>query len=343
MKTQAVVATIGFWLLLAPHIHAQSFEDTFVIESELTLEEQDEAILVVPFVSVSSEGNFLIADGKEGRAHVYTPSGSLERSVGQRGQGPGEFMTPTEIETLQDGRILVGELMFGHLSVFSERWEFEQRHSRILRTLAEVHQLDNGEVVLAGPKSGGPGASALLHFVDVSTGEIHQSFFPHPTPVGTYGNVMNGMADIVAADVRGNQVVSMLSPEPVLYWFDAQGQATKTVEISLSNFRPLAEQATDNLSNQDIRDMATKYSTVQDLFWVSDNVVIVQYSDVIDRRTNTLRWNLAAVTTDGTVLFDLADTPKLHAVDEKTGTFFFSNPKTLAPNEWLKAKMKNGL
>ncbi len=53
-----------------------------------------------------------------------------------------------------------------------------------------------------------------------------------------------------------------------------------------------------------------------------------------------LRWNLAAVTPNGEVLFEITDTPQLFAVDPETGELFFSHPDHDFENHWIVGRLK---
>src|SRR5690606_12307976 len=60
-------------------------------------------------VSVGPDGNIYIPDTHYQRVMVYTPDGTLVRSWGSPGKGPGQFIFPTDIAFDERGRVFVSE------------------------------------------------------------------------------------------------------------------------------------------------------------------------------------------------------------------------------------------
>lgn len=54
-------------------------------------------------VGFDEEANLHILDGQAARILVVGPDGSLVRTVGRQGEGPGEFNRPTELIVAHDG------------------------------------------------------------------------------------------------------------------------------------------------------------------------------------------------------------------------------------------------
>ncbi len=79
---------------------------------------------------------------------------------------------------------------------------------------------------------------------------------------------------------------------------------------------------------------------MNDIFWLSEKVILIQYTDSIDLQRRAVRWNLAAVTPQGKLLFDLRDTPRLFAVDGQHGEMFFSHPDYETENYWIVGRLK---
>jgi ABC-type Fe3+ transport system permease subunit/DNA-binding beta-propeller fold protein YncE len=75
--------------------------------------------------SIGPDGNLYIADTHYHRVMVYSPAGKLLRQWGSYGQGPGEFIYPTDVAFAPDGRLFVSE--YGgndRVSIFSAAGEF---------------------------------------------------------------------------------------------------------------------------------------------------------------------------------------------------------------------------
>lgn len=59
--------------------------------------------------SVAPDGTLVVADTHEHRLVAYSPSGELLWTLGEYGKEPGQFIYPTDIAFLPDGRMLVAE------------------------------------------------------------------------------------------------------------------------------------------------------------------------------------------------------------------------------------------
>jgi len=59
--------------------------------------------------SVGADGLLYIADTHYHRVVVYAPDGTLRRQFGTYGQGPGQFIYPTDVAFAPDGRLFVSE------------------------------------------------------------------------------------------------------------------------------------------------------------------------------------------------------------------------------------------
>lgn len=76
-------------------------------------------------LKIGPEGNLYVADTHYHRVCIYRPDGTLVRQFGSHGQGPGQFIFPTDVAIADDGRIFVSE--YGgndRVSVFSPEGEF---------------------------------------------------------------------------------------------------------------------------------------------------------------------------------------------------------------------------
>lgn len=330
-------------LLAVPFVsHAQSFDDVFTIQESLELEQSDDAFLSGPYVTLLQNEEILIADARERRVFRYGRDGTLKAVIGSPGEGPGEFRFPVTATQMTDGTLLVGELIGGLLSIFNSEDSFVRRHTGLLWHILQIHPLDDERVLAVGPKERGLGISPLLHILDTEAGTIERSFFPHPTPIGTYGNILNGVGDIATADLNDDKIVAAFAPEPRLYFFSSKGESLTTIDISLQHFTPIdPAYRSANLSNREVQEAYNSFSRIHDLFWVRDDLILVQYIDIIDRANGTLRIHLAGVARSGEVLFDLADVPRLYAVNASTGELFFNAPDTLDPGQWVVASLKD--
>ncbi len=94
-------------------------------------------------ISVGPDGNIYAADTHYSRIVVFSPDGRLLRTIGRKGDGPGEFRLPTDVAFDDEGFIYVSEYG-GHdrISRFTADWRF----------LADFGTPDSGEASLARPQ-----------------------------------------------------------------------------------------------------------------------------------------------------------------------------------------------
>ena len=70
-------------------------------------------------------GNLYVSDGYGNcRVHRFSPTGTLERSWGTPGQGPGEFFLPHGIAVASDGRVFVCDRENDRIQIFSPDGEY---------------------------------------------------------------------------------------------------------------------------------------------------------------------------------------------------------------------------
>lgn len=280
---------------------------------------------------------------------LYTRSGSLKTYFGRKGEGPGEFSMPTTAAQLPSGQILVPD-MDNTISRFSAEGEFIERAPRRFRDIYQIHQLpDNNEILVVGQRAQGEetgrrkGSSPLLHRFNLESEEVVKSFFPHPVPLGSYGNILFGIGRIAVADVFEDQIAVAFAPRDKLYFFDRKhGTPTDSVTIPFEHFRRLKDlgPGSETLSSQEIWDYSLKYSSINDVFWLRKDIILVQYWDLIKREPWTTQYNLAAVMPDGTLLFDIADTPRILTVDRETQELLFSDPEYEVENHWKIGRLR---
>lgn len=335
----ALVATV----LPASDAKAQAFEEVVSWHGSLTLEEPQGVFTVEPRVRLDPQGGFIVTDFDEGEVRFYSKEGALTSRFGERGsQGPQALTGPAAAIALPSGEILVPEVLNGNVSVFTREGELvEEYRTVVAQGTNRLRLLPDGSVLLIGSKTMSPGAHPLLHRFDPKTGTTTASFFPHPVPLGEYGGYLFGIGDVAAADVRGDRIVAVFGLEPVLHVFDTDGQNQESVPLSLPNFEAVPDISGQVDSRQEFEDVTERHSQITDVFWLSEDVILLQYYDSVDFSTGRVQFNLAGVTRSGETLFDLANTPKLFAVDPETGNLFFSHPDHDFPNRWAVGRLTN--
>lgn len=73
-------------------------------------------------IAIAPAGDLFVADGYGNcRIHQFAPDGTLRRSWGEPGSGPGQFRLPHAVVALGDGRLVVADRENERLQVFSDQ------------------------------------------------------------------------------------------------------------------------------------------------------------------------------------------------------------------------------
>ncbi|MBE3140829.1 MAG: 6-bladed beta-propeller [Thermoplasmata archaeon] len=130
---------------------------------ELTIgysEENKEAMFTnINDIAVDSDENIYLLDTKQGLISVFNKNGIFQRTIGKRGQGPGEFQYPTQILISPQQELVVCDLIARRLLFFHLDGTFKKSIStwpqgRLTRILIDSKGNIIGEVLLSGEKRG---------------------------------------------------------------------------------------------------------------------------------------------------------------------------------------------
>jgi hypothetical protein len=88
-------------------------EDSFMLEDDLAIgnEEMEEEYMFQNILDlvVDDEENIYVTDSKAAHILVFDQAGNRLRTIGKRGQGPGEFMYPVEIKILSQQELMIND------------------------------------------------------------------------------------------------------------------------------------------------------------------------------------------------------------------------------------------
>lgn len=300
------------------------------------LEENDRVINVTPRVTPDPRGGFLVADARESQVRRYASDGGLERVIGRKGSGPGEFRQLSSVHRLPDGRIVAAE-MGGRVSVFDPEGQ-KLLHARQapVAPLYDADVLDARHLLLAGRRVG-TGGTALVHVYDVETGAITRGFFaiPRHEPELAGGYALAGTVDAVA---RGDTVAAVFALSDSIYLFGPGGAELGRIAIPFERFRRLTTpMPTSGATVDAFRAWGETFSAVSHLYWLRDGSFLVQYFDM---KGVEPQWRLLHMDRTGRRLFEGVDTPKLLAAGGAADELVFVHPAADAPNVWVPARLR---
>jgi hypothetical protein len=172
-------------------------------------------------IAVTRGGHLLVADDVFGAVREFDNTGVFIRSYGRKGRGPGEYVTPSELGLLSDGRVLVRDAPGSRVNVYSQdgrsvaTWPINGGVSAFVPSMV----VTPGDVVwiqLTG--SGGPrselesGAAITRRYLRLRNGAVIDTIFvpipARPSAVVSYAQSSTTVIPFVQPVVRN--VVSPL-------------------------------------------------------------------------------------------------------------------------------------
>jgi hypothetical protein len=105
-----------------------------VLEEDLTIGEKekgsDYVFEAIRTIRTDDDGNIYVLDGKAATIKVFDKNGKYIKSIGRRGEGPGEFQSPGGMRIISGKEIIVSSI--GRLSFFTLRGDFLRQITQML-------------------------------------------------------------------------------------------------------------------------------------------------------------------------------------------------------------------
>jgi hypothetical protein len=129
-------------------------EDVFELEEDLVLgkEEKDEYLFVRITLDVDENENMYVLDSRNSNIRVYDKNGTYVKTIGKKGEGPGEMVGPIGIQITPQNEIMVNSGRRRRLIFFSLIGEFLRQD--ILTNLPTSPRLkvdSNGDFIVKYP------------------------------------------------------------------------------------------------------------------------------------------------------------------------------------------------
>lgn len=308
---------------------------------DIQLEENEKVLNVLPYAAVDPHGGFLVWDEQEAQIRQYGPEGRLRGYFGRKGEGPKEFQFPRAAIRRASGTILA-------FDTYARGAEFDEVGSAVLRTfrtpVGPLHSallLDDSLVVLGGQVTGSSGdaAPSRLHVWSLAGNTVRRSFFAPSLPSQVQRLAAN-TAGFVSADRRGDVIAATFSLRDTIYFFDLQGKPRGQVPMPSQFYRRLSSESPLPSQKGGVvgaREWIGSFSLISNVFWASDDTLIVQYQDRVGTEP---RWRLLGLRRDGSRLFEVVDSPYLITVDQANGWLYFVKPGSPTPNFWSRARLR---
>ncbi len=145
-------------------------KDVFRLEEDLTIEnvEGDEGFMFqdIMHLAVDEDENIYVSDSKAGQIKVFDKSGNDLRTIGKKGQGPGEFLYPFEILVLPQGELMVNDLYQLRVHFFSLDGKFLRQLSSSTMMMFRRPRVDSKGHIIVGHLNIGDPIEAVLKKLD---------------------------------------------------------------------------------------------------------------------------------------------------------------------------------
>ncbi len=153
---------------------AVRFNETLQIGSDDPEAPDHQLYSQVAAATVDSTGSIYAVDARDGGVRVYDEDGTFQRTIGERGQGPGAFQSASAMHVDAQGRILVADPGQGRISAFSRSGDLLDTYSLPgVRRITDMVPLSDGRYALVGAGNG-----HLLHVVDSTFSTAHARLVP---------------------------------------------------------------------------------------------------------------------------------------------------------------------
>jgi hypothetical protein len=98
-------------------------EPLFTLEEELSIGGEDDReeylFIEINSIAIDDHSNLFVLDRRAAHIKVYDSTGAYLRTIGRRGQGPGEFQNPIAMFLAHDQKIVVEDFINRRLSIFA--------------------------------------------------------------------------------------------------------------------------------------------------------------------------------------------------------------------------------
>jgi hypothetical protein len=137
-------------------------------------------------------------------------------------------------------------------------------------------------------------------------------------------------------DTRGDLIAYAASIQDTVHVIDLAGGPARMVTLPSDVFRTAQPPTPEAL--QAPRLWLESFSLVTDVFLVSDEIVLIQFLDRVNRNP---AFRLVAMSLDGRRLFSLRDTPRMLAWDDDSQLLLGYRSLTTYPNElaWYRVQL----
>ncbi|HDJ23853.1 MAG TPA: 6-bladed beta-propeller [Candidatus Aminicenantes bacterium] len=216
-RTLVTMGILVLFFLGANFLPAKSFKVT--LQEEMRLGKlDDDLIFMWVGITVDEQGYIYLTDALDYSLKKFSPQGKLVKKVGRRGQGPGEFLAPREVQ-LQGNYVLVTDQNIRGISVFDRELNYLRRIP-FPNLILDMKPLSGQKIALIPVVGAGAGQVKLIDF----QGKLMTEF--------TYTKAKQLMLDFatLTCDQEGNIYVAFTFQDKIEK-YNSQGKKVWTKRI----------------------------------------------------------------------------------------------------------------
>jgi hypothetical protein len=126
MRKKSIVALFLWILVLIIGVAGTADKIELKIDKTLEIGREDLMFASIASICEDTDSNFYLLDRMEHKVLKFSPEGKLIQTIGQKGQGPGDFQNPHLLAYTPHGQLVVADELY-NLSFLSEDGHFIER------------------------------------------------------------------------------------------------------------------------------------------------------------------------------------------------------------------------
>ncbi|MDR0787830.1 MAG: hypothetical protein LBG44_08200, partial [Gemmatimonadota bacterium] len=323
-------------------------------EELVRLSETKEVLTVSPEIALDSDVIW-VADPDETQVRKYSRQGDLIFAFGTRGRGPGEMESPVQVVPLGGDTLLVVDRgRIPQISLYDTAGDTARFIGYVdrpneARNIAMIAKIADGRFAVAA------GHESMRVPFGVDIGDITKIREGTSTRfVGTFtelklpGGVPEELVQTYTAlaqtivGARDSLLFVASMTQDTIHVYNINTNTQRSFVLPTSKFRPLtALTINEDRTIQGANAWRESFSTIGNIFAISDSVIVVQFSDFRDRRAT---FSLVGVDYSGRRLFEINDSPRMLAWDEESHRSLGHRENDLLPSNlaWYSMRDVNG-
>ena len=232
-------------ILLIVTLPLNCVEITFLKRIELGSEDREEEIFFrIADIEADKNGNIFILDSGNYSLKKFSKEGKFLKEIGREGQGPGEFIRPSNICVDIDGKVYVNEIVGRRISIFDNSLNFLKiLKPKLSSSIVDIFiDKEGGIIGLHNPWKADENYFSILSSDGVRLNSFFNErhvFAPKLTTLKNFPGTLVYLSAIADIDKRNSKLaISYRIPENPcrIYILDLNGKILKVIKWKIKNY-----------------------------------------------------------------------------------------------------------